>query len=258
MGDYVDIAGHSTWMDDTGGDKPPVLLLHGGLGGSETMFGMLQPLLAESHRVVMFDRKGHGRTKDTDAPFSYAAMADETAAVIEHLGLGPAQVVGYSDGGIVLLHLALKRPELLAAMVLLSANFHHNGVHPGTEEGMDEAVAPDGMLAAMYAGQSPDGADHWPVVAAKGLQMMMAEPTFTTDDLRAITTPTLVLAGDDDLFPLSHTCALYESLPNAQLAIVPGTSHLHVMEKAPVVARVIQDYLAAPAGAVRMMPVLRG
>ena len=106
----IELDGHPTWVRDSGGDGPIMLLLHGGMVGSETNFGTILPHLGSDHRIVMFDRRGHGRTADADGPFSYAAMADETAALIEHLDRGPVRAVGYSDGGNLLLGLAIARP----------------------------------------------------------------------------------------------------------------------------------------------------
>ena len=134
MSEYMDVLGHPTWVHDAGGSNPPVLMLHAGLMSSETSWGGRGQSVAEAlgsdFRLIMFDRRGHGRTADTDEPFHYSSMADETAAVIEHLGLAPVNVVGYSDGGNLLLHLALARPELLRAMVLISANYHHDALYP--------------------------------------------------------------------------------------------------------------------------------
>jgi pimeloyl-ACP methyl ester carboxylesterase len=258
MGTHVDVNGHSTWVHDRGGDGPALLLLHGGLSSTETSVGPLLALLEKNHRVVAFDRRGHGRTADGDAPFSYAAMAAETAAVVETLGLAPVRAVGYSDGGIILLYLALTRPELLESMVVVSANFRVDAVDPALIAGLEGAVNdPAGPFATAYAEVSPDGGDHWPEIARKALAMMTTEPQFTPEDLRPIATPTLVIASDDDLFPVSHSAAMYEALPNAQLAIVPGTSHLLTNEKPELIAGLVDDFLASPTP-TPFMPVRRG
>jgi pimeloyl-ACP methyl ester carboxylesterase len=262
MGDYVDVLGHPTWVQDAGGGNPPLLLLHGGLLSSETSWGNPGQSVAEAlgrdFRVIMFDRRGHGRTSDTDEPFHYSSMADETAAVIEHLGLAPVNVVGYSDGGNLLLHLALARPELLEAMVLLSANYHVSALHPEARDRLGEGVAIDGLPATLYGSRSPDGIDHWPVVAAKTIRMGTTdEPTYEPSDLAMIETPTLVLAADDDVFPVAHSVSLYEALPNAQLAIVPNSSHLLVFEHPEMVAGLIRSFFQHPHRLVTMFPMRR-
>ena len=262
MGEYVDVLGHPTSVHDGGGDKSPLLMLHGGLLSSETSWGgpglSVAEALGRDFRLIMFDRRGHGRTSDTDEPFHYSSMADETAAVIEHLGLAPVNVVGYSDGGNLLLHLALTRPELLQAMVLLSANYHVNALYPEARDNLGEGVAIDGVLAKLYGSRSPDGIDHWPVVAAKGLRMAVTdEPTYEPADLAEIETPTLVLAADDDAFPVAHTVSLYDALPNAQLAIVPNSSHLLAFEHPEAIAVLIRTFFQHPQRRATRFPMRR-
>ena len=97
----------------------------------------------------------------------------------------------------------------------------------------------------LYAESSPDGAEHWPIVAAKGFKMgFHEEPTFSVEDLAPIATPTLVLAGDDDMFPAAHTVAMFDALPDAQLAILPGSSHLVVFERPALVAELVHTFFA--------------
>ena len=256
MGDYIDVLGHPTWVHDDGGDRPPLLLLHGGLGNSDG-WSHFRPLLGDRYRLVMFDRRGHGRTSDTADEFHHSTMADEAAAVIEALGLAPVDAVGYSDGGAVLLHLARKRPELLRTMVLLAVNYHIDALEPGAIAAFEALLPVDSPVAAAYGQVSPDGPDHWTVVAAKGRRLALEEPTFTLDDLSTIRIPTLVLAADDDKVAAAHTASLYDALPNAQLAIVPNTSHGIVFEKPALVAQLISDFLDQPQRAETIMPARR-
>src|SRR6267378_1026379 len=119
---YADIGGHRTWFADSGGSGEPVLLLHGGLSDSDLLLDPLEPALADRFRVVAFDRRGHGRSADTDAPFFNDATATETIAVIDKLIVGPAHLVGWSDGGNVALFVALRRPDLVRSLVLIGSN----------------------------------------------------------------------------------------------------------------------------------------
>ena len=255
MESYIDVRGHQTWVSDDRSDLSPLLLLHGGLLSSASSWSDVPDRLREHHRVVMFDRRGHGYTSDTPEPFHYRSMAQETATVIETLDLGPVNAVGYSDGANLLLHLALDRPELLRVMVLISGNFHHDALYPDGEQLLDSF---DEMSAALYAQYSPDGAEHWPVVAAKGLKMgFHEEPTFSVEDLARISTPTLVRAGDDDMFPAAHTVSMFDALPNAQLAILPGTSHLLVFEQPALVAQLIRAFLATTGQRDTLAPLRR-
>ena len=255
MESYIDVHGHPTWVSDDRSDLSPILLLHGGLVSSATSWSDVPDQLRRNHRVVMFDRRGHGHTADTPEPFHYRSMAQEAAAVIEALSLWPVNAVGYSDGANVLLHLALDRPELLRAMALISGNFHHDALYPDGEQMLDSFVE---VSADLYAEYSPDGAEHWPIVAAKGLKMSFhEEPTFSIEDLAHISTPTLVLAGDDDMFPATHTVALYGALPNAQLAILPGASHLVVFEQPALLAELIHTFFATDGKCQTLAPMRR-
>ena len=250
---YADIAGHRTWFADSRGSGDPVLLLHGGLSDSDLLLDPLEPALADRFRVVAFDRRGHGRTADTDAPFHYDDMATETIAVIDKLIGAPAHLVGWSDGGNVALLVALRRPDLVRSLVLIGSNYHFDSAEPAESTGS----GPPRVITERYAERSPDGADHFAIVFEKSRAMWTAEPTLTTEDLRRIAAPALVLVGDDDLMTLAHTASLYESLPLGQLAVVPGTSHAVVVEKPGLVTRLIGDFLTAPVTGETYFPVRR-
>ncbi len=257
MGEYVDINDHPTWVETSGQpseDVETVLLLHGGLSNGDELLGPIGGSIGEHWRLVSFDRRGHGRTRDTDQPFHYDDMATETIGVLERVVGGAAHLVGWSDGGNVALLVALRRPDLVDRLVLIGANFHYDGLRA-----LD--IGPDSPLFAMiqsaYAERSPDGAEHFETVAGKSLDMFASEPTLTVADLARIAAPALVLVGDDDAIELSHTCTLYESMPSAQLAVIPGSSHLVPLEKPAEVFRVIADFLQGDATPQTMMPSRR-
>jgi pimeloyl-ACP methyl ester carboxylesterase len=232
------MSGDTTYVIDEGNaDGELVLHLHGGFSESTPLHALLLPRLGDRYRVAAFDRRGHGQTPDTDEPFHYSSMADEAIEVLEHLDGGPAHVVGYSDGGGVALWLATKRPDRVRSMVLIGAGFHHTALR---EDWIDPN---DPIMQTPYA--------------VKAAAMYTAEPTFTVDDLATMAMPVLVLVGDDDCFDLSHTVAMYEALPNAQLAVVPGASHLCVIEKGPLVAQLIDDFLTSRGEVSTILPVRR-
>ncbi|MET1000976.1 MAG: alpha/beta hydrolase [Acidimicrobiia bacterium] len=255
MGEFVAIDGHPTWVEDTG-TGTPVLVLHGGFSNSDGLVEVFAPLAAD-YRVIAFDRRGHGRTADTDAPFHYADMTTETAGVLAHAGGEAAHIVGYSDGGIIALLLALARPDLVRSLVLIGTNYHYDGVVPGTFEDFGHDSDSFAFLQPGYAERSPDGGDHFAVVVAKGVAMLTTEPTLTTDDLARIPMPALVMAGDDDMVEPAHTQSLYESLPNGQLAVVPGASHVVPYEKPALVAQLVAEFLGSGGEVATMMPVRR-
>jgi pimeloyl-ACP methyl ester carboxylesterase len=250
---YVDILGHQTWAT-TGSEKDQtVLLLHGGLSNSDAMLDLMGVSLSETHRVAAFDRRGHGRTADTDEPFHYATMADETIAFLEQLG-GPAHLIGWSDGGNVGLLVALRRPDLVERLVMIGSNYHHDGLLPLPVDADSPVLA---MLSAEYGERSPDGAEHFGEIVGKSLTMFATEPDLTVDDLRRVSVPVLVLVGDDDAIALSHTCSLYESIPGAQLAVVPGASHALPMEQPEETVRIINRFLDGDATPTTLMPMRR-
>jgi pimeloyl-ACP methyl ester carboxylesterase len=259
MAGYVMIGGQNTWVDDArrSDGEQPVLLLHGGLSNSDLLGDALASTIGDAgFGIVSFDRRGHGRTGDTDAPFHYADMAEETIAVLEQVVGGPAHLVGFSDGGNVALLVTLGRPDLVRSMVCISANY--------SPEGIDLDIDPEdpviGMIADAYGAASPDGPDHFPAVLEKTLAMFNSEPTLTTADLAGVTRRSLVVAGDDDAVELSHTCSLFEAISPelAQLAVIPGTSHLVPIEKPELLGRVIVDFLTTDDPPATLMPHRRG
>jgi pimeloyl-ACP methyl ester carboxylesterase len=254
MGERVDINGHQTWVEQRGESGDTILLLHGGMSNSDVLLDALSAPLAERHRLIAFDRRGHGFTADTDAPFHYDDMATETIGVLEAVVGGSAHIVGWSDGGIVGLLVALSRPDLVDRLVLIGVNFHHEGFLPLD---LDPSSPVAAMMAQSYAERSPDGEEHFGAVFEKFLAMATTEPTLTVDDLTKVTTPTLVMVGDDDLITLDHTCALYESLPAGQLCVVPRASHGLPLEYPEETARNVLSFLAADLPPATLMPVRR-
>jgi pimeloyl-ACP methyl ester carboxylesterase len=180
-------------------------------------------------------------------------MADETIAFLEKLG-GPAHLIGWSDGGNVGLLVAMRRPDLVGRLVVIGSNYHHDGM---LDMPLDEGDPVIAIMLESYAERSPDGADHFGEIVAKSLAMFASEPELTVDDLGTISVPVLVMAGDDDAITLAHTCSLYESIPGAQLAVVPGASHALPMEQPEETVRLISRFLAGDAKPATFMPMRR-
>lgn len=257
MGEYTDLRGVRTWYESEGSGDP-LILLHGGFCTNET-WGAQRADLAAHYRVLLPERRAHGHTPDVDGPLTYQDMADDTVAFLEKVAGGPAHLVGWSDGGVVALLVALSRPDLVRKTVVIGANFRPAG-ESFADPAMLDAMTPDSQDMAffreLYDAVTPDGADHWPTVAAKMLDMWRTQPTLTAGELARIDAPTLVVAGDDDMVTLEHTTALYRAIPASQLAVVPGASHTVPLEKPAFVNRLILDHLAQDA-AETMMPIRR-
>jgi pimeloyl-ACP methyl ester carboxylesterase len=254
VGQLVEIGGHPTWVDERGSGDETVLFLHGGMSNSDLLLDGIGNPLAERYRVVAFDRRGHGYTADTGAPFHYEDMAQEAVGVLETVVGGRAHMVGWSDGGIVALLVAINRPELVDRMVVIGANFRYDGVLP-VELGEDSAVA--ALIFEEYAARSPDGPDHFGELFERFMVMVTTEPTLSVADVAAITAPTLVMVGDDDLPRLAHTCELYEALPAGQLCVIPAASHALPIERPAAVTGVIVEFLAAELPPATLMPIRR-
>jgi len=243
---FLPIRGAQIYFE-TSGEGEPVLLLHGGFGTVED-FASQTPELAKHFRVVAFERVGHGHTADNDEPFHYTTMASYTIDFVESLGIAPANLVGWSDGTIVALLVALARPDLVKRLVCVSGNFDVNGLKPNVVDWLKNATPQSFKEDALtfverYERASPDGPGHYPVVFEKTMKMWLAEPKIQREELARITAPTLVMAGDRDMIAPEHLLDLFRSIKDAQLCIVPGTSHELLAKKPEATNRVILEFL---------------
>jgi pimeloyl-ACP methyl ester carboxylesterase len=244
MGEYVGIGEVNTWYDEDGSGEP-LVLLHGGLCTNET-WGAQTPAFAEHFQVIAPERRGHGHTADVPGPLTYDAMAADTIGFLDKIVGRPAHLVGWSDGGIVALLVAMARPDLVNKMVVIGTNYDTDGMAAGADEmsaGMDPNGPDMAMFRSLYEMHTPDGSDHWPVLFAKFVEMMQREPHIDPDELAHISNRTLVIAGDDDVISLEHTISMYRLLPNAELAVIPGTSHALGMEKPEILNQLVLDFL---------------
>lgn len=252
---YVDVNGVHTYYEEHGSGDP-LLLLHGGLSSADDM-GMQTPALAEHYRVILPERRAHGRTADVEGPITYDLMADDTVALMEALGTGPAHLVGWSDGGNVALLVAIKRADLVRKVVTMGSNFAGDGY----EESFRKLAQPDSPLVTMlrdeWVKHAPDGEEHFPVVLDKIMACWFESYDIPRDQLSGVAAPTLVMVGDDDIIRFDHTIDLYETIPDSQLAVIPGASHLAPVEKAELVNQLVLDFLAAEGPPDTMMPLRR-
>lgn len=214
------------WYDQQGQGDPCVLLHPGGAGVDSRALAPTREALAQVFHVLIPEQRGHGHTPDVPGPITYELMAQDTISFIETVVGQPVYLLGYSDGAVVALTVALRRPDLVRRLVAAAGVFHHDGWAEGIFDG-----EPPEFFKDSYGEVSPDGIGHYDVIAAKLAAMHASLPVLTEDDLGRIGCRTLVVVADDDEVRLEHAIAMYRSLPGAELAVVPGTSHGLLVEK---------------------------
>lgn len=242
QGHYCDLRGIRMYYERTG-HGPAVVLLHGG-GGSGADFRYQIAALAPRFELIVPDLCAQGRTGDRPEPLSYHALAEDVEALLERLRVPSADVVGWSDGGIVGLDLAIHHPGRVRHLVTFGANFSPDGLTPG-EIAWDDTATPesfgDGVRRA-YAEKAPDPS-HYEAAMGKLLEMWRTQPNFTREQLGSIRARTLICAGEDDVVRREHTEQLAGAIPGAKLWIVPGATHRAMFERAAEVNRVVLDFL---------------
>jgi pimeloyl-ACP methyl ester carboxylesterase len=236
----VQLGDVDTWYAEHGAGDP-VVLLHPG-GADARAWGPNLDAFATRFHVFTPERRAHGRTPDVDGPLTYELMAGDTIAFLEAVVGGPAHLVGCSAGSIVALTVAVARPDLVRRLALVSGVHHRDGWIP---EAVDPDAEPHPVLREGYEELSPDSGDYYPVVHAKLARLNYEEPTLTDRDLAGVASRTLVMVADDDEVTLEHAVATYRAIPDAELVVVPGTSHGLLHEKPELCNGIILvDFLA--------------
>ncbi len=233
------------------GHGKPLLLLHGGAGDGR-QFSNQVPAFEKKFRVIVPDERAQGRTTDGAGPLTYHVMAEDMIALMDHLHLERVDIMGWSDGGIIGLDLAIHHPDRIAHLVTFGANFHPAGLRDDDREwqatASAESFGPDSKTA--YEKQNPDPG-HWEIAMNKVLDMWRTEPRMSLAELASIRAKTLICAGNRDLIKPAHTDSLARAIPGAWLWIVPDASHSAMMEHPELVNRVVLAFLAdraLPAG----------
>jgi len=209
------------------GQGRPVVLLHGGFSTIRTSFSKQIPVLSRTHRVIAVEQMAHGHTPDVPGrELSYEGIAEDTAALLVHLGIRNADLVGWSDGGQVALRLAFTHPELVRRVVV-------SGVGLGPTPAMLKELADAATVAAWsrdtraeYARVSPDGLAHWSIYVEK-TRTMWSRPTWgiSEAELAKVNLPVMLVAGDHDGIRIEETARIFRTIPKAKLYILPGTGH---------------------------------
>jgi pimeloyl-ACP methyl ester carboxylesterase len=210
------------------GEGPPVILLHGGLANSD-YWGNQIKALAPYHTVIVMDSRGHGRSSRDAKPYGYDLMADDVIGLMDMLKVPKADIVGWSDGAIVGLDLAIRYPERAGKVFAFAANTVPSGVKPDVEKNPVFAAFIR-RAGEEYARYSPTPKDYDGFVQQIG-KMWETQPNWTDEELKAIASPVLVADGDhDEAIKREHTEYIAATIPGAGLLILPNTSHFAFLQ----------------------------
>ena len=237
---YADVNGLHLYYEEHG-EGLPMVLLHGGLMTIDLNFAVALPALAEHHRVITVELQGHGHTADVDRPPTFPDFAADVVALLDHLGIDRADVVGFSLGGLTGYELVISHPDRVRRAVLASAD--HRNDRPGEVE--PERLPTEDDFQAMrdsYVATAPEpGA--FDTVAEKTVGLVQSFTGWTDDDLRGVDLPVLILLGDTDFIHVEDAAAAVRLLPQGQLAVLPGTTHMGV-SRSTLLAPIVEAFLA--------------
>lgn len=255
-GEYHSVNGAKLYVESFGRGRP-MLFLHGGLMFFDSAYAGQRDYFAAHHRVIGIDQRGHGHSPDGPWQLSYQLMADDTAAVLQALKVGPVDVVGHSDGANIALLLARDHPELVRYVVVSGANLR--GLPPEKLEARKQLPAAQleervEKLAAMlpssfrtdYGAVSPDGADHWLTIVTKCYWLWAQSVVIDPDDLKRIQAPVMVVAGDHDLTSIEETVEIFRGLSHGQLLLIPGTGHGTYQDRPKLINLAVEEFIDQP------------
>jgi pimeloyl-ACP methyl ester carboxylesterase len=258
---YAPVNGLQMYYEIHGSGGTPLLLLHGGLFNIDLQFGELLPSLAADRQVIATDFQGHGRTNDVDRPLGTESLASDVVGLLQHLDVPKVDVFGFSVGGAVALHLAIKHPELVRKAIISSVSFHPSGDRAENADAVGEMkveMIAGTPMEADYLAKSPHpDLDHLQVLLTKLGGYDRGAEGWSDDDIRGIAAPTLITVGDNDAVKLEHAVKFaqlrgsdvngdFVGVPASQLAVFPGTTHFSGLARTDLVRDVVLTYLDAP------------
>jgi pimeloyl-ACP methyl ester carboxylesterase len=261
-GNYAKVNGLSMYYEIHGTGKP-LVLLHGAYMTIDAM-GEVVPELTKTRQVIAVELQGHGRTADIDRPLSYEQMADDVAALVDHVGIEDADIFGYSMGGGVALQVAIRHPDIVRKLVVASVSYTSDGMHPELLA-MFPTITPEvfagSPIEEAYLRIAPNPED-FPTLVAKLKRLDMEPYAWPPEDIQGISAPTLLIIGDSDVIRLEHAVELFRllgggvpgdltGLPKSRLAVLPGTTHFFppgsaVLDRAGWLLPMIGEFLDAP------------
>lgn len=238
VGKFYDVRGIKMYTEVYGNGKP-LLMIHGN-GGSMGAFGNNIPYFARKYKVIAVDSRAHGRTKDDRDSLSFEMMADDFDALLTAMHIDSAYVLGWSDGGINALVLAMRHPDKVIKLAATGANLWPDST---------------GLIPSYWVGEQRDYTNwqkRMPLKDAKAkndykiFMLDWVQPNIPLLALRAIKAPSLIIGGDHDLIPVHHTVDIYRNIPNAQLWIVPNSGHATLVEHRDDFNRIVDDFFSKP------------
>lgn len=219
---YSEVNGLKMYYEIHGQGKP-LVLIHGGGSTIETSFGKIIPLLTKKRQIIGVELQAHGHTNDRNTNLTFEQDADDVATLLNNLEIPNADFLGFSNGGHTLIEIVLRHPEIVDKIIIASAFYKKSAVVPQFWEGFDHAtinmmpqVLKDGYLKA-----NNDEAGLLNMFE-KDVQKMKVFKDWTDEQMKSITAPTLIINGNNDVGSVEHAVEMYRTIPNSQLAIVPG------------------------------------
>jgi pimeloyl-ACP methyl ester carboxylesterase len=238
------------------GEGRPVVLIHGALSGIGTSFGTILPLLSKTRQVIAVELQAHGRTQDIDRPLTVENFATDMVELLDCLGIERADVFGWSMGAAVALRLGTDHADRVGRLVLASVSFDNAGMHPGLLDGIQD-LQPEHLHGSEfheeYLRTAPDPAG-WPNLVTKMKVLDANLPQWTPEQIRALDAPTMIVLADSDIVQPEHAVQMFRllgggvagdltGLPACRLAILPGTTHTTIPQRADWLAPMIDEFL---------------
>jgi pimeloyl-ACP methyl ester carboxylesterase len=226
------------------GQGEPILLLHGGLSNKLSWFSQIPWLVSSGRRVILIDTRGHGYSTKGHSKLSYQIFTEDTLQVLDKLGIQRTDVVGWSDGGIIALLLGLEAPQRIGKIIAISANFHPSGVLPETDS--TPSVAEHFLLKPItdwVRGIWSGAGEQHPSLEAEIKTLWRTEPQLGQTDLQAITAPTMVVVGENDIIDLKHSNDLARLLANGRIEVIIGAGHAAPVTHAQQINQLIASFL---------------
>lgn len=254
---YAEIDDLRLYYESYGQGRIPLVLLPGSLSGIQTAFGKIIPELAATRRVIAIDPQGYGHTADIDTTLSYEQYARYVVGLLHHLDIKQADILGYSTGASATLLIAAEHPQLVRKIIACSATYKTSGFYPEVIAAYDY-LSPEALAGSPYEleyKQTAPRPDDWPRFIEKVRALNKEKQDWSTEKISSITTPTLVVAGDSDIVQPEHAVEIFRllgggragdfsGLPIAQLAILPGTTHMALTSRTDLLLPVVTQFLS--------------